>query len=94
MDIKRHERNELSRNKADAHKTLWSEAELEMLLEFWGDPEVTIEQLAAEVGRTVEACRQRYYEWQRGQTRAEAEKKVKTVDQWSKGFTSLEEMGF
>lgn len=94
MDLIRKERNERSRNKADQHKQIWDENEIEMLLEFWGDPEVTIEQLAEELGRTVEACRQRYYEWQRAQTLAEAKKQVKQVDAWTKGFTSLEDMGF
>jgi hypothetical protein len=91
MDIKRYERNELSRNKADQHQQRWDENELEILVEFWGDPEVTIEQIAAELGRTVEACRQRYYEFQRGQAASE---KIKQVNQWTKGFTSLEDMGF
>lgn len=86
-------RNEVSRNSATKHKELWSEPEVETLTTLWDPSE--LETLAEMLGRTVEACRQKFYELQQqGETRKAAVKAVKAVDKWSKGFTSLEDMGY
>lgn len=57
----RSRRNAESQQSATAHREPWSEAELEQLVEFWDGTEGTLEEIAELLGRTIEACRQRYY---------------------------------
>jgi len=96
----RTERNDESRARADQHQQPWSENELELLLEIWDEGIPSIEDqiaLAELLGRTVEACRQKLYETRKhGVTVVPDHVKtsLKRLDRWSKGFTSLEDMGF
>jgi hypothetical protein len=53
--------NEVSRNTAEHHREAWSQTELEVL-SLWDHTEETLADLAELLGRTIEACRQRYYE--------------------------------
>jgi hypothetical protein len=56
--------NDKSRNSATHHRELWSKDELDFLLELWQkEPEADV---AAVLGRTIEACRQRFYEARQG----------------------------
>lgn len=63
-------RNDESRNRAEHHALPWEAEELEFLLVFFadakGDPEAERE-VAEALGRTIEACRQRFYQTRRGQ---------------------------
>lgn len=56
------DRNEASRNKAKHHREPWEEYELEFLVVLWDGTEQTLTEIAEELGRTIEACRQRWYE--------------------------------
>lgn len=92
--------NEESLGGAEHHAERWSSEELEVLVAcFTTDPE-GLATLAEQLGRTVEACRQRYYLHQSGKTKAseKAEKKaaetLTRVNTWAGGFTSLEDMGY
>lgn len=91
--LERKQRNEKSRNEAVANAERWSEAEVEVLEEMWTYNPTDLIALAALLGRTVEACRQKHYELAKQPERVAVEK-LKTVDKWSKGFTSLEDMGY
>lgn len=92
----RDERNEASRNEAEQHATLWSEHEVTTLIELWpGNPDDLVT-LAALLGRTVEACRQKYYMTQQKVVAVpdEVKKSVQRLDKWARGFTSLDDMGY
>lgn len=84
--------NEQSRNKAEDHRNLWSEDQVAYLLEFWDS--ATLEEIAEVVGRTVEACRQKYYMIQWGESQEPVKAELKKVNEWTTGFTSLEAMGY
>lgn len=86
-------RNELSRNEAKAHLERWDETEVATLLELWTTEEEDLIALASLLGRTVEACRQKFYDVQK-RPEAVVEAKLKKVDRWTQGFTSLEDMGY
>lgn len=58
--------NDASRSTADHHQEPWSGEELETLTELWDGTEETLADLAEILGRTIEACRQRYYETRKG----------------------------
>lgn len=62
-------RNDLSRRHADNHHQPWSDEEIETLMT-WSDlhSEEYLALIAEELGRTIEACRQRYYEITWGHT--------------------------
>lgn len=45
------------------HATRWTVQEVEFLAESWDGTEETLSAVAELLERTVEACRQRYYEW-------------------------------
>ena len=92
--IPRKQVNEQSKNAATKDRELWSQDEIDFLEAFWTVEVKELEALAAVLGRTVEACRQKHYEIQKGDAKAVAEKSLKKVDNWSRGFTSLAEMGF
>lgn len=57
----RREANELSRNKASHDKEPWLDYEIEVLLE-WDQTDDGLTDAAELLGRTREACRQRYYD--------------------------------
>jgi hypothetical protein len=61
-------RNDESRNKAGHHREPWSVDEVDFLMQ-WdpaeGDGDLII--IAECLGRTIEACRQRFYEVKRGE---------------------------
>lgn len=61
----RQRRNDESRNKAEAHKEPWSAEEAELLAE-WDGTEEELATIAELCGRTIEACRQRFYSQRRG----------------------------
>lgn len=53
--------NEESRTRAGHHRQPWTANELEFLREMWDGSEETLHDISEILGRTVEACRQRYY---------------------------------
>lgn len=57
----RREANDASRNTARHHAEPWSDDELDQLTGYWDGTEETLVEIAELLGRTVEACRQRYY---------------------------------
>lgn len=88
--------NDESRTKAEHHQEVWSEEEIALLVECWND--APLEEIAEALGRTVEACRQRFYEIGKArvqrvvkakQEQRSAERRVNT---WQGGFTSIEDM--
>lgn len=52
--------NDLSRNTASRHRDPWSDDDLEWLM-IWDHTEGMLIEIAEMLGRTIEACRQRYY---------------------------------
>jgi hypothetical protein len=92
MTTKRKQVNEQSRNEATKDGELWNEHEVEILLQFWGEADLT--DIAATLGRTVEACRQKHFDLSKRPERVVAEKATQETNTWSKGFTSLADMGF
>lgn len=59
---KRNERNALSRNTATHFGEPWTDGEIEALRERWdGHGEELLAEIAEELGRTIQACRQMYY---------------------------------
>lgn len=93
---KRTRRNEESRNHADKNNELWSEEEVQLLTELWTPNAEELKELAEMLGRTVESCRQKYYLVTRRESivPAQVTKSVQQLSQWSKGYTSLEDMGY
>lgn len=89
----RKERNDRSRNEAKSYMEPWSADEVELLESEWTTKIEDLTALASLLGRTVEACRQKHYDLGKQPERV-AEKKLETVSKWTKGFTSLEEMGY
>lgn len=53
--------NEASRQHAGHHSEPWSATELELLAEWDGSSETDLADLAELLGRTIEACRQKFY---------------------------------
>lgn len=90
----RQERNDRSRNEAKNFMEPWDETEVELLEKEWSTDAVVLEALASLLGRTVEACRQKHYDLKKNRPEAVAMEKLKTVDKWTKGFTSLADMGY
>lgn len=85
--------NDDSRNRAEHHTEEWAAEEVALLEECWND--VPLEEIAETLGRTIEACRQKHYEIGRAKVRRAQDvidRAEKTVDRWTKGFTSLEDM--
>lgn len=68
-------RNDESRNRANHHAEPWTGDELDMLFSEWGHS--PIEDIADVLGRTIEACRQRYYETRQGKARTVTTKTVR-----------------
>lgn len=59
-------RNDESLNKADHHREPWSEDEMGFLLD-WDRSDEELIIIAECLGRTIEACRQRFYQALRGE---------------------------
>ena len=55
-------RNDASRKHAEHHGEPWTLDELDEMCRNWDGTEETLEVIAFCFGRTIEACRQRYYE--------------------------------
>lgn len=53
--------NDASRNQADHHTEPWADAELEVLRMWNGHADSELDALAEVLGRTREACRQKFY---------------------------------
>lgn len=70
-------RNDESRNRANHHAEPWTGDELDMLFDEWGKS--PIEDIAEVLGRTIEACRQRYYETRQGKSHSVTTKTVTTT---------------
>ncbi len=90
----RQEANEASRTTAEAHGEIWEAHEIELLVEGWS--ETDLPEIAELLGRTIEACRQKYYSIQREADYRGRTKRAKSTknSQWDKGWTSTEDMGF
>lgn len=52
-------RNDASFAKAEARYRRWSSEDDELLISFWPDASISVDDLAAELGRTVMACQTR-----------------------------------
>lgn len=81
--------NEKSRDDAENYQERWSEDEVQRLEENWSIE--GLEALAAQLGRTVEACRQKHYDLNRVR---DIKKSSAPLSAWTRGFTSLDEMGY
>lgn len=90
----RQQLNERSRNEAKHYMEPWSADEVELLESEWTTKDEDLEALASLLGRTVEACRQKHYDLRKNPTVVVAKESLQKVDKWSKGFTSLEDMGY
>lgn len=65
IGTERQAKNDMSRNAADHHAEPWLDYEVDVLLE-WDQTEETLDDLAEVLGRTREACRQRFYQTLKG----------------------------
>lgn len=92
----RRTRNETSRNEAGSHWQPWGEHEVQMLIELWPSDTKELVSLAGMLGRTVEACRQKYYSEQakRSTVTEKAQEAVTVLNTWTTGYTNLSEMGY
>lgn len=70
--------NERSRNAASHDKEPWLDYELEVLLE-WDRTDEGLTDVAELLGRTREACRQRYYDTLAGRNRSSATYRVEST---------------
>lgn len=82
--------NERSRGDAENYQEIWDETSVEYLEEHWSIDR--LEELAVRLGRTVEACRQKHYDLNR--VRPAARRAAATLTKWTRGFTSIDEMGY
>lgn len=71
-------RNENSLGGAEHHREAWLDYELELLME-WDHSEEGLAELAELLGRTIEACRQRYYEARKGRRRTRSVERTTTT---------------
>lgn len=74
-------RNSASKRHAEHDGEPWSQDELDQLFGFWDGTEDTLTEIAELLGRTIEACRERYYKARRGHVRVET-----TTIQVTKGW--------
>lgn len=74
----RREVNDSSRNQATHHTEPWLAYELETLM-LWDGSESELRDLAELLGRTIEACRQRYYVARRGESSVVVERTTTTT---------------
>jgi hypothetical protein len=87
--------NHASRNQADHDGEPWSDNELEILLNFWNDGVTGAADVAETLGRTIEACRERYLKaTKQDAPEARVQKTLRAASAWDKGFTSLDDMGY
>lgn len=87
----RQARNEASRARAEQYRQPWGQEELEWLAS-WDGTEVYLAELAELLGRTIEACRQKFYTSKQGTvTVTETETHTKTKTTIYRGWT--EDMG-
>lgn len=61
-------RNDESRHRADHHAEQWTKEEDDFLQAFWRDADEA--EVAEILGRTIEACRQRFYVVRRGEVKS------------------------
>lgn len=54
-----HLRNESTRDKAEAHRQPWTHEDEEIVRTFYSDPDVSLEELAAALGRTLHGIHNR-----------------------------------
>ncbi len=86
-DAERLRRNAESKEHAEHDGEPWSSDELEQLHGYWDGTEDTLAEIAELLGRTIEACRQRYYETRRGHIRVQRTITVtETVKGWLVGY--------
>lgn len=90
----RQQLNERSRNEAKHYMEPWSADEVELLESEWTTKEEDLVALANLLGRTVEACRQKHYDLKKNRATVTAKTSLQAADKWTKGFTSLEDMGY
>lgn len=83
-DVERLRRNAESKEHAEHDGEPWSGDELD-ILRLWSGDEDELAVTAELLGRTIEACRQRFYEARRGHVRVKREVTV-TVTGWLVGF--------
>jgi len=74
--------NDMSRNAASHHAEPWASEEIELLRGRWDGTEDTLIEISEALGRTIEACRQKYY-YPGGQPR---DKATRHVNGWMIGF--------
>lgn len=77
-------RNDESRTYAEHHAEPWSGDEIDFLMT-WEGGEEDLAALAELLGRTIEACRQRFYEVRRGHVRVSVTQ-VTVVTGWLVGY--------
>jgi hypothetical protein len=77
---RRQDANEESKNHAERYREPWSIDELDQLCANWDGTDETLEVIAFCLGRTIEACRQRYYEHNNGAPLAEKPVKVRKIE--------------
>jgi hypothetical protein len=85
-DSERLRRNAESKETAEHDGEPWSSEELEQLIGYWDGTEETLAEIAELLGRTIEACRQRFYETQRIGYRVTVVETTTTVRGWLVGF--------
>lgn len=78
--------NDESRNTARQHGAAWSDGEVEFLTVLWDGTEETLREIAEELGRTVEACRQKYYYPECSERPRSAIGAGRVVSLWAVGF--------
>lgn len=84
--LRRQAQNDASRTRAENDHQPWSEDEIEWL-QTWDGTEGYLVELAELLGRTVEACRQRFYTSRRGViTRTTTTTKTKTTTTTYRGW--------
>lgn len=74
--------NDMSRNTARHHTEPWTAEETDLLRECWDGTEETLIEISEALGRTIEACRQKYY-YPGGQPK---NKTTQHVSGWLIGF--------
>lgn len=79
--------NEESKAWAEHDREPWSSEEQEQLVEYWDGSEETLVEIARLLGRTIEACRERYYKTLKSEGQNKVTRSVKIVTRgWLVGF--------
>lgn len=80
-------RNAESKQNATHDREPWSQDELDQLFGYWDGTEDTLAEIAELLGRTIEACRERYYKARKGGIRTrEITVTAKIVTGWLVGY--------